>query len=114
MIRVVLLTRDGALCGFVSAGHAGYGEYGTDIVCAAVSALTQTCVNALESVAGVKPLVRRGEGFLAARLPKECESRDAQVLFLGLRQGLNDIAAQYPTYIRLTCRAESERRKHSC
>ena len=35
--------------GFLSAGHADWAEEGSDIVCAAVSALTQTCVNALET-----------------------------------------------------------------
>lgn len=112
MIRIILLERAGELCGFISAGHAEYGEEGEDIVCAAVSALTETCVNALESVAHITPKIKSGGGFLAAALPKGEETRDAQVLLQGMRQGLKDIAAEYPSYIRLTVRAESERRKH--
>lgn len=114
MILVTLLERNGEYRAFICAGHAGYAEEGKDIVCAAVSALTVTCVNSLETVAAVKPLVRRGDGFLAARIPDDCDCRDAQVLFKGLLQGLRDLSAQYPAYIRLKVRAESERRKHSC
>lgn len=35
--------------GFTITGHAGYDVMGKDIVCAAVSALSQTCVISLES-----------------------------------------------------------------
>ena len=70
MTRCVLYTAEGGqVTGFLCAGHAAYADEGQDIVCAAVSALTETCVNALERVAHVKPAVRVGPGFLAARLP---------------------------------------------
>ena len=88
--------------GFLCAGHADYAQAGSDIVCAAVSALTQGCVNALETVAGVRPVVRVNEGFLAARLPQAGpDSHDAQVLLHGMLQGLRDIQTQYPQHVRL-------------
>ena len=37
------------------AGHAGDAAQGENIVCAAVSVLMQTCVNAIEQVAGIPP-----------------------------------------------------------
>ena len=51
MIRVTFLQKDGLLAGFECRGHAGYAPAGEDIVCAAVSVLTTTCVNAMETVA---------------------------------------------------------------
>ena len=111
MIRVTWFASGDSQRAFVCAGQSGYAQEGEDIVCAAVSALTVNCVNALESVAHVRPDVKKGQGFLAVRLPKDCESRDAQVLLLSLKQGLRDICAQYPAYIRLKTMAESERRK---
>ena len=52
MTRCVLYTAEGGqVTGFLCAGHAAYADEGQDIVCAAVSALTETCVNALERVA---------------------------------------------------------------
>ena len=38
--------------GFTITGHAGYDVMGKDIVCAAVSALSQTCVISLEILIG--------------------------------------------------------------
>ena len=101
MTRCVLFIRDGQVTGFVCAGHAGYAEAGEDIVCAAVSALTESCLNAIEAVAGVRPVVRMGQGFLAATLPRGTDSRDANTLLNGLQVGLRGIAAQYPQHFRL-------------
>ena len=57
MITAVLY-RDGEdLIGCRAEGHSGWAEAGSDIVCAAVSILTCTCVNALESVCGVIPRI---------------------------------------------------------
>ena len=54
----VYTSADGAVCGFLASGHAGGKKIqGYDLVCCAVSALTQTGVNALEAVAGVTPCV---------------------------------------------------------
>ena len=108
MTRCVLYTRGDQVVGFLCAGHAGYAKAGEDIVCAAVSALTETCVNAMESVAHVTPTVRTGPGFLAARLPEGTENRDANTLLSGMTEGLREIAAQYPNHFRLDTRAVSE------
>ena len=50
MITVkVFVDSEGSYKGFRVTGHAGYGEVGEDIVCAAVSVLTQNTVNAIET-----------------------------------------------------------------
>ncbi|MBQ8655260.1 MAG: ribosomal-processing cysteine protease Prp [Clostridia bacterium] len=109
MTRAVLYRdRSGKLTGFSVRGHAGYAEEGSDIVCAGISVLTTTCVNALESVAGVKVHLRGGEdGFLEAMLPQnldDMQMHDAQVLLSALHQGLSDLADGYPKYIQLSVR----------
>lgn len=109
MTRAVIWRDDrGLMTGFTVKGHSGYAEEGSDIVCAAISVLTTTCVNALESVAGVTPEVRGGEdGFLECRLPQsisDTQMHDAQVLMGALRQGLSDLADGYPLYIKLSIR----------
>ena len=109
MTRAVLLCDSlGRFTGFHVKGHAGYAEEGSDIVCSAISVLTTTCVNALESVAGVQAEVRGGkDGFLEARLPQgltDMQMHDAQVLMGALHQGLSDLADGYPQYIRLSVR----------
>ncbi len=116
MTRCILyLDGAGNYTGFSVRGHAGYAEAGSDIVCAAVSALTTTCVNAMESVAGVTPQVTGGaDGALGAELPRgvsPSQWHDCQVLLGALRQGLADLAEGYPKYVRLSI---EERRETSC
>ena len=100
MIRVALRSQDECITGFEATGHAGYAEAGYDIVCAAVSILTTTCANALETVAGVKPTVKTSDGRMHVTLPKD-SGHDAQVILQTLRQGLRDLAEEYSRYILL-------------
>ncbi len=95
----------GLLRGFTAIGHTGSAPQGEDIVCAGVSALTQTAVNALEGVAGIVPIVRTGDGMLRVRLPgglNARQSHDAQVILRTVRQGLGDIAKVYPQYVTIS------------
>ena len=48
MTKVVFLKSDGVFCGFEEQGHTGYGEEGTDILCAALSSMTMLIINAIE------------------------------------------------------------------
>ena len=88
-----------------SEGHAGGAPAGENIVCAAVSILTQNCVNALESIAGVTPLTAVDEQrtLIDIALPKGAvrQDHDAQVILRMTVLGLADIAAAYPTMVKL-------------
>lgn len=101
MIRVTLHEKEGEILSFECKGHAGFAEAGRDIVCAAVSVLTTTCVNALETVAGVRPQVEARSGLMLVSLPRGA-GRDAQVILKTLRQGLRDLREEYPEYLQLT------------
>ena len=72
MTTITVYTFDGGrLGGFEAAGHAGAKRIrGYDLVCCAVSALTQTGVNALCQVAGVEPKVEVKDGYLSCILPE--------------------------------------------
>ena len=100
MIRVTLRWKGDEIVSFECKGHAGFAEAGQDIVCAAVSILTTTCVNALETVAGVKPTVKTSDGRMRVVVPRN-SGHDAQVILQTLRQGLRDLAEQYSRYILL-------------
>ena len=86
-------------------GHSGQAEAGRDIVCAAVSILGCTCVNALESVCGIVPVITENDaGVLEFQLP-ELEPEDnakAQILMGALKQGLSDLTEAYPQHVRIT------------
>ena len=53
MTKVVFYKSNGIFYGFHEVGHVGYGEFGTDIVCSALSAMTMLIINTAETVWGV-------------------------------------------------------------
>ena len=111
MITAVLYREGISLTGCRIEGHSGQASAGHDIVCAAVSILGCTCVNALESVCGIVPVITENDdGILAFELPEitEAENGKAQILMGALRQGLQDLMAEYPQNVILSIK---ERRK---
>lgn len=107
MTIVTLYCAQEIFLGFECAGHAGYAPSGSDIVCAAVSALTLTCVNALESVANIQVKVKRRprDAYLQVLLPENLtqeQRHDSQVLLKCLQQGIGDLAGQYPKHVHLS------------
>ena len=105
MISAVLYKDGDVITGCRIQGHSGMEESGRDIVCAAVSILGTTCVNSLESVCGVVPEVtENAEGILSFDLPETDgeRSRGAAILMGALRQGLSDLAEEYPEFMKLT------------
>ena len=101
----VYTSADGAVCGFLASGHAGGKKIrGYDLVCCAVSALTQTGVNALEAVAKVTPVVEVKDGYLKCILPEQMtseQSERAQIVLQTVMTGLTDIQKIYPNLIRI-------------
>ena len=113
MIRAVLYREGKDLTGCRLDGHSGWAEEGRDIVCAGASILTCSCVNTLEAVYGIVPLIREEDaekGILAFDLPDRTEEENAkaQVLMSMLRQGLTDLMNEYPDNVTLSIK---ERRK---
>ncbi len=100
MIRFALHWKGDLITGFECTGHAGFAQAGSDIVCAAVSILTTTCANALETVAGLKPQVKASSGRMTLSLP-DGGGHDAQVILKAMRQGLKDLTDAYPDYLLL-------------
>lgn len=101
----VYTLEDGRLCGYEASGHAGAKRIrGYDLVCCAVSALTQTGVNALYSVAGITPELEVKDGYLRCILPEGLEEHvreQAQTILRTIMTGLTDIQKIYPNLIRI-------------
>ncbi len=98
--------RDGKLTGYRAEGHTGYAESGSDIVCAAVSALTQSTLNGLRSVqkAPVMYEVDDQSAFVEARLAPEAtpeQLEQAQLLLVTLLEGVQAVAEAYPRNVRV-------------
>ena len=100
----VYTSSESGIRGFLAGGHAGGKKIrGYDLVCCAVSALTQTGVNALEAVAKA-PVVEVRDGYLKCILPNEMtaeQSEKAQIVLQTVMTGLTDIQKIYPNLIRI-------------
>ena len=110
MISAVLYQGKDGLDACRITGHSGQAEKGRDIVCAAVSILGCTCVNAMETVCGIIPEITENDnGVLAFQLPElnPADNAKAQILMGALKQGLTDLADAYPRNVTLTIQSLS-------
>ena len=90
-------TKAGAYKGFTCNGHAGYADYGQDIVCASISVLVINTINALEQLAGAKMDVETEEqsGSIQCFFTAEPLSEKSEILLDTLVLGLSQIEKQY-------------------
>ena len=83
---------------FLIEGHAGSGEYGRDLVCSAVSALSINFVNSVEMLCGHQLVHESRDGFLDVSVT---EDERTQWLAASLRVGLEGIANEHARYLRV-------------
>ena len=62
MTRCEFFTEDDRITGFSVSGHSGYAEAGSDIVCAAISAVVAMAETTINDVCGAKAKVRVKNG----------------------------------------------------
>ena len=110
MTKVVFyLDEKGNLSGFEASGHAGYGVSGSDIVCAAISALTQATAGGLSEVvkAPVKTKMDEDTGYFSCMISSSCDEATlskAQILLVTMKMALTEISRDYPGTIRIIIR----------
>ena len=114
MTSVTFFRQDDRLVGFRASGHTGYAEQGSDIVCAAVSALCQTAILGLRRVAGVpvEESVDEEKALLEWIMQDRfspAQEHDAQILLRTLEEGVTDIKQQYPDFLRVIHRERRQK-----
>lgn len=80
-------------------GHANYAPHGQDIVCAGVTALTQTLVESLETLTGNEIKCDMSPGRVDIEIGNPDE--DAQLLMDSFLVGIEMIADEFPEHIRV-------------
>ena len=98
MIRAVFLEN-----GYYIAGHAGYAPSGSDIVCAAVSALAQSAYLALKHYGVASGCYQNDKAGIFAVVIIESEPAKralAETAVTQMRLGIEEIAKQFPQYLR--------------
>ncbi len=103
MTKIVFYkNKEGNYVGFQAKGHAGGGEAGFDIYCAAISAITQTAVIGLEDVCKAKVQIKMKDGFLSAFIKEDdAKKENCQTVFKTLNLGLESFKSENPKYIQI-------------
>ena len=95
---------DERISGFSVSGHSGYAEAGSDIVCAAISAVVAMAEATINDVCGAKAKVRvkNEEARVTLTLPTSCDEEEAvQAVLAGMMLTLCELRDQYPEYIEV-------------
>ena len=104
MTRCEFFTEGERITGFSVSGHSGYGEAGTDIVCAAISAIVTMAEATINDVCGAKAKVRvkDEQARITLTLPTSCDEEDAvQAVLSGMMLTLLSLREDYPDYIEV-------------
>lgn len=104
MTKVEFFNEGGRITKFCCSGHSGYGEAGTDIVCAAVSTAVKFAETTINDVLGAHAKVRvnEEEARITLSLPATCEEETAiQSVLTGMMLTLCSLRDEYPDYIEV-------------
>lgn len=102
MIKIVVARdKEGFIWRFTVKGHAGFAEKGSDIICAAVSAIAYTAVGALKMLVGIKNYTER-DGFMKCSIPAdiaETKKNTTRIILETAIIGFKQIELSYEGYV---------------
>ena len=104
MTRCEFFTEDDRITGFSVSGHSGYAESGSDIVCAAISAVVAMAEATINDICGAKAKVRVKEedARITLTLPASCDEEESvQAVLAGLLLYLCNLRDEYPDHIEV-------------
>ena len=107
MVRVTVFEEQGTPVGFELTGHADQGAYGEDIVCAGISAITQTALLGITDVLKLDAAWSREEGHMRCELSRETAGEDlmkAAIVFNTMIAGLSSLQQAYPKSLKFSYR----------
>ena len=103
MTKIVVVKKDNLILSVMATGHSGYATAGHDIVCAAVSVLTQNLANGLKTLLKLNPQVEidEKEPFIKISVENlsEQDKLKAQILMQHTEMGLKEVANTYKKFV---------------
>ncbi len=105
MIKIVIIRNfKSDIIEFNVKGHAGFAKHGQDIVCAAVSVLTQTALIGIHEYAKVESKYQVSDGNLKCKIPSDISADKRNIINPILETmvlGLKNIKEEYSSYIKI-------------
>ena len=107
MVRVTVLRERGTPVGFELTGHADQGAYGEDIVCAGISAITETALLGITDVLKLDAAAAAEDGHVRCELSRDIAGEDlakAAIVFNTMIAGLTSLQQAYPKSLKFSYR----------
>lgn len=107
MLKIEVCYKDSSIKGFIVKGHADYAPEGQDIVCAGVSAITQTALIGLLKHLENKPSYKIDKGNLEVFLADDIGDKDfdkAQIILSTMLAGLQSLQESYSEFVEIEMR----------
>ena len=104
MTRCEFFTEGDRITGFSISGHSGYAEAGSDIVCAAISAVVSMTEAVINDICGAKAKVRvkDEQARITLTLPVSCDEEDSvQAVLAGMMLYLISLRDDFEDYIEV-------------
>lgn len=102
MINAVFFKEKSSLIGFSVNGHAGYDDFGNDIVCASVSSAVQLTANLITDGFGIEADVSVKDGTISLRVTDSGRKDQAGVIINSLALHLKFLSEDYQGTINIT------------
>lgn len=99
MIKINTQKKNDLIEKVVIQGHSGYSESGSDIVCASVSSISITSVNAILKVNENAIFYKQDEGFLEIVINEHNKIID--LLLENMIELLEELASNYSKYVKI-------------
>lgn len=104
MTTVSIFRLGGKAVGFEASGHSMAGEAGSDIVCSAISALTQTALIGIVEYLKLECAFEVKEADVYCMLSRDVTAQDvekAEIIFETMAMGLRSIAENYKENLKV-------------
>ena len=106
MITITIIKKNQKIITVEANGHSGYAEHGADIICSAVSTLTQNLINSLTEIAKIdaKYMIDESIPHLSVTIPLDLSKEDMNTSQLFMKSavlGLKNLANSYTKYIKI-------------
>ncbi|MDD4815886.1 MAG: ribosomal-processing cysteine protease Prp [Clostridia bacterium] len=103
MIKIKFFEKSNTILGLECSGHSGYAEFGSDIICSAVSSIVGSCLVGLKKVLNLAVLHEQDNknAYFKLMLKSDFQNQNAQVLLKTTKFSLQEVAKDYQKYIAI-------------
>ena len=99
MINIKIIKNQNSISKITISGHSGYSESGSDIVCASVSSIAISSINAILKIDSDSLEYETKDGFLEVVLKKHTEVID--LLLDNMIEHFKELEKQYQKFIKI-------------